>query len=66
MARKTRKQIKEEMIEEAKKLHGNITPCVGHEDFMTCFTEVDEMLLLWFNDKHHNTKVVARRIEDGI
>lgn len=42
---------KEEMIQYAKQIHGNITPCAGKNTLLDCFTEPDEYgeLILWFN-----------------
>jgi hypothetical protein len=50
-----------EMIAEAKRQHGEITPCYGKATLEECFTEEPGFgLLFWFNTKDGSTHMVRR------
>ena len=56
------KQLKEKMLEEAKKF-GNIGYCGKAKSWNECFTVEDGHLMLWFN-VGANTKVLRTKLTD--
>jgi len=63
MATEISDETKKRMIEKAKSIHGEITPCYGHNDLDTCFTNEMGVIMLWFNVEGGNTKVVQEFIK---
>ena len=54
---------KEELLKQAKALHGRIGPTCTRSRLEDCFTTEDSKLILWFNDSSGTTKVLVREAE---
>lgn len=54
---------KRRMIRKAKSIHGKITPCHMYKRLTDCFTCDAGVIMLWFNDKTGNTKVIQEPIK---
>lgn len=52
--------LKDEMIEEAIKQHGEISPVALKNAFNECFTIIEDRLFFWFNDCTGSTRVIIR------
>jgi len=56
-------QLKEFLIEKAKKKYKDIVPCHPHPDFSKCFTEEGNKLIFWFNEeKSNSTRLMVSKI----
>jgi len=54
-------EIKQTLIDEAIKKHGNIFSCDGMQ-FKNCFTEEEGALIFWYNDKSGSTRVITKNL----
>jgi len=59
---KISREIKDEMIAEAKEEYGEISPC-GRKTIDECFTTEGDLIIFWFNNSKGSTKIVTREIE---
>jgi len=49
-----------QLIEKAKKIYGEIFPCINRKTLEECFTSTNNgEPLLWFNTKDHSTHIVS-------
>ena len=54
--------IKQAMLNEAIRKHGNIHAC-GSKAFEDSFTQEGDMLIFWFNDNLGSTRVITKNIQ---
>lgn len=52
---------KQELIEKAQKLYGDIKPCGYRQSLCDCFTFERDNLVLWFNDTTDSTKILRKK-----
>lgn len=53
-------ELKQELLRQAAELHGEIAPPRSCGSLGESFTVEDSRLILWFNDKSGNTRVLVR------
>ena len=56
--------IREQLLREAEKLHGQIAPTCSRISLEECFTTENSKVIFWFNDATGNTKVLVRERSD--
>lgn len=47
------------LVEEARSIYQDISPCGGNSTFRECFTREDGKLFFWFNTADRSTRVLS-------
>jgi hypothetical protein len=56
--------VKQQLIDQAIKLHKKIFPAGRKTSLNECFTRHDNKLLLWFNKEDNSTKVLVHDLTE--
>jgi hypothetical protein len=57
-------EVKQQLIDQATKLHKKIFPAGEKASLNECFTRLDNKLLFWFNTEDDNTRVLIHEFPE--
>jgi hypothetical protein len=56
-------RLKEQLVQKAIRLHGQISPAGRKASLEDCFTFEDSRVVFWFNDRSGNTRALVQERE---